>query len=79
MNIIPWIRHLALDDMETRAMGLAFDLACESVGGVDATAREIIAMGIVEAAKAGERNPSRLCEGALKNLGIGRVPREEAA
>jgi aspartate carbamoyltransferase regulatory subunit len=53
-------------------MGAAFDQACRVLrcfGAAD-TVQEIIAMRIVESAKAGERDPVRLRDQALQELGI---------
>ena len=59
-------------DLETiRLMGLAFETALASLGPTTDYAdpvREVIARKIIELAKAGEREPERLCEGALKDL-----------
>ena len=63
---------VSFDDETMRAMGEAFDHACDALGnfGIGVTVREIIAARIVEVAKTGERNPYRLCQQALKALGI---------
>jgi hypothetical protein len=52
-------------------MGIAFEMALASRGPTLAHAnplREVLARKIIELAKAGERDPERLCEGALKDL-----------
>jgi hypothetical protein len=81
MNTIPSFQDVSFDDEATHAMGTAFDLTCKLVGnfGVAVTVREIVAMRIIEAAKAGEREPSRLCEEALKELGIDTASMQLAA
>jgi hypothetical protein len=59
-------------DPETiRVMGLAFELALLTLRLRDRgdLANEVIAQKLVQLAKAGERNPERLCEGVLKELG----------
>jgi hypothetical protein len=68
MNTTP----VSFDDTATHAMGVAFDKACKSLSyfGVAMTVRTLIAMRIVEAAQDGERDPARLYEEALKELGI---------
>jgi hypothetical protein len=52
--------------------GVVLDVALEmtraALGLADDFANGIIARQIVELARAGERNPDLLCEGALKNL-----------
>jgi len=47
-----------------------YDRACQSMHdtGQPYIVSEIIALNIIALAKAGERNPDRLCEGALKAL-----------
>jgi len=71
MNITP-IADIAFDDAATLAMGEAFDRACVSLHrfGTLITARELIAKRIIEAAKNGERDPSRLHELSLIPFGI---------
>jgi hypothetical protein len=52
-------------------MGIAFEMALASRGPTLAHAnplREVLARKIIELAKAGERDPERLCDGALKDL-----------
>jgi hypothetical protein len=57
-------------DPETiRVMGLAFEMALVALEHTDGAAnptREAVAQKIIELAKAGERDPERLCDGALK-------------
>jgi hypothetical protein len=52
-------------------MGIAFEMAlgslCATPGCADPV-REAVARKIIELAKAGERDPERLCDGALKDL-----------
>jgi hypothetical protein len=59
-------------DPETiRLMGIAFEMALASRGPTLAHAnpfREVLARKIIELAKARERDPERLCQGALKDL-----------
>ena len=64
--------YVSFDDKTTHAMGVAFDNACKSVRyfGVAVTAHSFIALRIIEAAQAGERDPARLYEEGLKELGI---------
>ena len=50
-------------------MGIAFEMALVSLQRTDGSinpTRAAVAQKIVELAKAGERDPERLCEGALK-------------
>jgi hypothetical protein len=56
-------------DLETkRVLGDALERTRVSLGLADKFADGIIARRIVELAKAGERNPNLLCEGAIKKL-----------
>jgi hypothetical protein len=63
---------VSFDDATMRAMGEAFDQACDALGnfGTGATVHEILARRIVEAARIGERNPNRLYRQALNAMGI---------
>jgi hypothetical protein len=72
MNIRPFIHHDMFDDRALHAMGEAFDKACDALGnfGEGVTVREIIAKRIVEVAKTGERDPSRLYRQAMDAMGI---------
>jgi tartrate dehydratase beta subunit/fumarate hydratase class I family protein len=71
LNSIP-IKDVSFDDTATLAMGEAFDHACVSLHrfGKLITARELIAKRIIEAAKNGERDPTRLHEQSLIPFGI---------
>jgi hypothetical protein len=56
-------------DLETkRVLGVALERTRVSLGLVDKFADGIIARRIVELAKAGERNPDLLCQGAIEKL-----------
>jgi len=56
-------------DPETkRALHVALERTRAALGLADDFANGIIAKQIVELARAGERHPDVLCEGALKNL-----------
>ncbi len=54
----------AFDPEDTRAMGIAFDLACRSLRPTQNTSsmRNLMAIWIVDLALAGERDPARLYE-----------------
>jgi hypothetical protein len=66
MNNTP-IQNAAFDDTATLAMGKAFDQACKSLRnfGSACMVREIIAKRIIDVAKYGERDPTRLHVQAL--------------
>jgi hypothetical protein len=61
---------LVLDvDPETkRVLDVALEMTRVSLGLTDDFANGLIAKQIVKLARAGERNPDLLCEGALKKL-----------
>jgi hypothetical protein len=61
MNIVP-IQYSYFDDKAIRAMGAAFDQACHSFRNFAHfdRVRELVAKRIIEAAKKGERDPTRL-------------------
>lgn len=52
-----------------RVMDLALEMVRVALGLTDDFANAIIAKRIIELVEAGERNPDRLCEGALNKLG----------
>jgi hypothetical protein len=63
-----------LDPETIHQMGVAFEMALASLGSTPNyadPARETVARKIIEFAQAGERDPERLCEGALKQLALG--------
>ena len=66
------IENVWFDDAATSAMGEAFDLTCKSLRiiGDAVSVREIIATRIIESAKDGERDPTRLYEQTLIIFGI---------
>ena len=68
MSITPYLDDLDVDPEAKRALGVALEKTRVSLGLADDFANGIIAKRIVELAKAGERNPNLLCEGALTNL-----------
>jgi hypothetical protein len=49
-------------------MGIALETACQALRrqGVDDPLREALAMAIIGLARAGERNPDRLCDAAVE-------------
>ena len=75
MNIVP-IQYSYFDDKAIRAMGAAFDQACHSFrhfAHLDRV-RELVAKGIIEAAKKGERDPNRLHWQAVVGFRFDDVP-----
>jgi hypothetical protein len=69
MAVTP-IQNVWFDDAATLAMGEAFDRACKSLRNLGSAGPEIIATMIIQAAKTGERDPTRLYGQALKTFGI---------
>ena len=69
MTILQFVRADAgaFDEHTTRVMGEAFDAACADFRdkNLSELVREIIAERIIEAAKRGERDPTRLCSFAI--------------
>ena len=68
MPIMPYLDDLDVDPETKRVLGVALEMTRVSLGLADDFANRIIAMRIVELAKAGERNPDLLCEGAIEKL-----------
>jgi hypothetical protein len=73
-SILPFIRKAGavFDDRVTQLMGEAFDNACKELHdtGQPAIVYEVIAKRIIDAAKAGERDPVRLRNAGLSALGF---------
>ena len=69
-NANPPLQNLSLDPAEVIAVNGAYDLACltlQNIGQLEVD-REIIARGILQAAKTGERDANKLCERAIHGL-----------
>ena len=69
-NINPPFRNLCLDPADMIAVNEAYDLACQTLQNIGQLEvdREIIARGILQAAKAGERDANKLCQRAIHGL-----------
>ena len=69
-SILPFIPRVVFDDADTRIMGAAFDAACEEIRGAgqQPLVREVMAKRIIDAARAGERDVTRLRDAALSAL-----------
>jgi len=65
MSITPYLSDFEANPETKRVLGVALEMTRVSLGLEDNFADGIIARRIVELAKAGERNPDLLCEGAL--------------
>ena len=68
MPTTPYLHDFDVDSESKRILSIALERTRMSLGLTDDFANGIIARQIVELARAGERNPDRLCEGALKKL-----------
>ena len=68
MSITPYLDGLEVDPETKRVLGAALEMTRVSLGLADDFANGIIPRRVVELARAGERNPDLLCEGALKKL-----------
>jgi len=68
MSITPYLHDFDADPETKQILGVALEMTRVSLGLADDFANGIIARRIVELARAGERNPDLLCEGALKEL-----------
>jgi hypothetical protein len=68
MPIRPYLKDFNVDRETERVLSVALEKTRVSLGLGDEFANGIIAKQIIELAKVGERNPDRLCEGALEKL-----------
>ena len=68
MPIRPYLDAYRFDPETMRLMGIAFETAYEALRrqGVDDPPREALATAIIGLAKAGERDPDRLCDAAVE-------------
>jgi hypothetical protein len=69
-NVNPPFQNLSLDPAEMLAVNAAYDLACQTLQNIGQLEvdREIIARGILQAAKTGEQNANKPCERAIHGL-----------
>jgi hypothetical protein len=68
MSITPYLNEFDADPETKQVLAVAVEMTRVSLGLTDDLADGIIARQIVELARAGERHPDVLCEGALKKL-----------
>jgi hypothetical protein len=68
MPITPYLDDFDADLETKRVLGVALENTRVSLGLVDKFANGIIAKRLIELAKAGERNPDLLCDGAVEKL-----------
>jgi hypothetical protein len=68
MAIASYLDDLDVDPETKRVLDVALEMTRTALGLADDFANGIIAKQLVELARAGERHPDVLCEGALKTL-----------
>jgi hypothetical protein len=70
MPIRPFLNGARFDPETTRVMGVALEMVCVAlrIGERDDEVKRTIATKIIDLAKAGERNPDRLCEKVLQDI-----------
>ena len=71
MPIRAYLKGHRFDAETTRLMGVAFEMALvalQHTEGIVNPTRDAVAKKIIELAKAGERDPGRLCDAALQVL-----------
>jgi hypothetical protein len=69
MAFASYLGDFDVDAETNRVLDAALEMTRAALGLADDFANGIIARQIIELARAGERNPDLLCEGALKKLG----------
>ena len=67
MAITPYLDEFDIDPETKRVLELALEMTRTGLGLADDFVNGIIAKRIIELARAGERHPDLLCEGALTN------------
>ena len=78
MPITPFLNGERFDLESMRVLGVAFEMVCIALrtGDCDDGVKQAIATKLIALAKAGERNPDRLCEEVVKDI---RRPQQGAA
>ena len=72
-TILPFVKDGVFDHEDITAMSTALDDVCEILNlGGDNSAREVIASRIIDLARAGERNPTRLRDRILHEADLAR-------
>ena len=68
MAFASYLGDFDADDEMKQVLDVALEMTRTALGLADDFANGIIAKRIIELARAGERHPNLLCEGALKDL-----------
>ena len=72
-TILPFVKDGVFDQKDITAMSMALDDVCKILNlRDDSSAREVIASRIVDLARAGERNPTRLRDRILHEANLAR-------
>ena len=72
-TILPFVKDGVFDHEDITAMSMALDDVCKILNlRDDNSAREVIATRIIDLAKAGERNPTRLRDRILREADLAR-------
>ena len=71
--ILPFVKDGVFDDKDITAMSSALDDVCKILNlRDDSAAREVIAIRIIDLARAGERSPTRLRDRVLHEADLAR-------
>ena len=72
-TILPFVKDGVFDQKDITAMSMALDDVCEMLNlRDDNSAKEVIASRIIDLARAGERNPTRLRDRILHEANLAR-------
>jgi hypothetical protein len=72
-TILPFVKDGVFDQKDITAMSMALDDVCKMLNlRDDSSAREVIAIRIVDLARAGERSPMRLRDRILHEANLAR-------
>ena len=72
-TILPFVKDGVFDQKDITAMSMALDDVCKILNlRDDSSAREVIAIRIVDLARAGERSPTRLRDRILHEADLAR-------
>jgi hypothetical protein len=72
-TILPFVKDGVFDQKDIAAMSTALDEVCKMLNlRDDSSAKEVIAIRIIDLARAGERNPTRLRDRILHEADLAR-------